>query len=67
MNVTVSFTININAAEWEGRKTGVPAQIGVVPPHIRARITEEVQSHAENVVRDLYADMGWTVEASETV
>lgn len=59
MNVTVSFTLNIDPAEWA---TTSASDVQPDAPDAMDRIAAEVRAHAESVVRDLYADMGWTVE-----
>lgn len=62
MHINVSFTLNIDPDEWEGRIAGVPVPVDVHDPDFVQRITEEVRAHAENVIRDLYTDQGWIVE-----
>jgi hypothetical protein len=59
MNVTVTFTLTIDPAEWA---TTSASAVNPEAPEAMDRIAAEVREHAENVVRDLYADMGWTVE-----
>ena len=61
MKVRVSFTLDIDVNEWEGRHRGIPVD-GVVDVHnptVYLRITNQVREHAENVVRALYEDQGW--------
>jgi 23S rRNA U2552 (ribose-2'-O)-methylase RlmE/FtsJ len=63
MHINVNFTLNINPNEWEGRASGVPtAAVDINDPDTWARIRKEVRAHAENVICDLYTDMGWIVE-----
>lgn len=57
MKVNVSFTLNIDPAAWLERNNE-PVTLGLE----LFRVEDEVRAHAENVVRDLFADMGWTVE-----
>lgn len=59
MNVNVSFTLNIDPAEWACTSAST---INPESPDAMDRIAAEVRAHAENVVRDLFHDMGWTVE-----
>jgi|688.fasta_scaffold2321274_1 hypothetical protein len=67
MFINVNFTLNINPNEWEGRASGVPAEVvDINDPDIVDRISKEVRAHAENVIRDLYEDMGWIVDAATT-
>jgi len=61
MNVTVTFTLTIDPAEWA---TTSASTVDPESPDAMDRIAAEVRAHAENVVRDLYADMGWTVETA---
>lgn len=58
MHVNVNFTLNIDPAAWLERN-GEP----VTPGLELFRVEDEVRAHAENVVRGLFADMGWTVDA----
>ena len=60
MYVNVSFTLDIDPAEWACTSAST---IRPDAPDAMGRIADEVRAHAENVVRDLFADMGWTVEA----
>jgi len=57
VKVTVSFDLEIDPEVWrtEGRPTPSSAQTD-------AEVAAEVRQHAENVVRDLFYDMGWTPE-----
>jgi hypothetical protein len=59
MHVNVNFTLNIDPAEWA---TTSASTIRPDAPDAMERIADEVRAHAENVVRDLFADMGWTIE-----
>lgn len=59
MNVTVNFTLNIDPAEWA---TTSASTVNPDSADGLDRIADEVRTHAENVVRSLFADMGWTVE-----
>lgn len=65
-NVHVSFMLNIDLAEWVGRHKGIPADIDFSDDsgvdRLAATVAREVQAHAENVIRDLYTDMGWLTE-----
>lgn len=58
MHVNVSFTLDIDPNEWEGRLTGVPVAVNVSDERTAERIRKEVRAHAEEVVRNLYFDMG---------
>jgi len=60
MDVTVNFTLTIDPAEWACTSAST---VNPESPDAMDRIAAEVQRHAENVIRDLYADMGWTVNA----
>lgn len=60
MIIGIHFTIDIDPAAWEGRKTGIPVP-GNYGANDQMRITSEVRQHAEEVVRSLYTDMGWAV------
>ena len=58
MQVPVSFTLDIDPAEWA--TTSASTTINPEAPDAMDRIAAEVRAHAENVVRDLFTDMGWT-------
>ncbi len=59
MHVTVKLDLDINVSEWITRNSDQSAVGATIPPHIRAKVSEEVQAHVENVIRDLYFDQGW--------
>jgi hypothetical protein len=49
VKVHVSFDLEIDADEWRATSANKGENV-----------SETVAAHAEMVVRDLYADMGWT-------
>jgi hypothetical protein len=51
MDIPVAFTLNIDPAEW-CRESGTVTAMETLPA--------DVAHHAENVVRDLFWDQGWT-------
>jgi hypothetical protein len=57
MKVNVNFTLDIDPAAWLERNNDP-----VTPGMALFRVEDEVRAHAENVVRDLFADMGWTIK-----
>jgi hypothetical protein len=59
MYININFTLDIDTAEWEGRRQGAPTPVDINDPDVVDRISKEVRAHAENVIRDLYEDMGW--------
>ena len=61
MKVTINFTLDIDPAAWATRSGATST---IIPGMELFRVEDEVRAHAENVVRDLFADMGWTVESA---
>lgn len=61
MHVNVNFTLEIDPAAWG---TTSASTVNPESPDAMQRIREEVRAHAENVVRDLFDNMGWTVESA---
>jgi hypothetical protein len=62
IQVNVSFTLDIDADEWEGRARGVAEPVDTDNLVTRLLIAHQVQTHAESVVRDLFYDQGWIAE-----
>lgn len=61
MQVNVSFTLDVDPAEWLGRPYfgERPTTAGPVDETV---VESEVREHARLVVTDLYRDQGWLVE-----
>jgi hypothetical protein len=69
MFININFTLDIDTAQWADDKRPaierlLPSKFPFTPPDINDpdvvdRISKEVRAHAENVIRDLYEDMGW--------
>lgn len=55
MKVTVSFTLDVDVAEWVYRDNTTI----VGKDEARRRVAVEVPAHAEYVVTELFRDMGW--------
>ena len=62
MNVTINFSLPIEINAWVYRNGG---PIVAKTADLHERVAAEVQAHAENVIRDLYEDMGWIVETAD--
>lgn len=62
MIVNVSFALDVDPVEWEGIIPRVPQAVSAYDLVVQQRISAEVRSHAESVVRDLFYDQGWISE-----
>ena len=58
MKITVHLELDVNPDEWEGRRQGVAVKTAH-NSDTYIRIANEVRSHVNNVISDLYADQGW--------
>lgn len=56
MRVNINFTLDMDVTEWVGDA------VDASDPAVVERVSAEVRSHAETVIRDLYRDQGWTTE-----
>ena len=65
MNVNINFTINVDADEWCNRNRAPFVAVDQNDPDVVHEVSVTVRAHAENVIRDLFADMGWTIQECE--